>query len=88
MLVWIAPLIFAAVVAGRLFVRSRMPDKGWFVDSSRADTYMSVLVYFLDHPYANWSGSIKPVEMERSLAPSRKATAYRVTSGNTPLTCG
>lgn len=68
MLVWIAPLIFAAVVAGRLFVRSRMPDKGWFVDSSRADTYMSVLVYFLDHPYANWSGSIKPVEMERSLA--------------------
>jgi len=46
-LVWIAPLIGVAVVviaiAGRPFVRSRMPDKGWFVDSSRADTYMSVL---------------------------------------------
>ena len=27
-----------------------------------------VVVFFLDHPYSNWSGSIKPVEMERSLA--------------------
>lgn len=27
-----------------------------------------VVVYFLDHPYADWSGSIKPVEIERSLA--------------------
>jgi hypothetical protein len=26
-----------------------------------------VVVFFLDHPYANWSGSIKPVEMERTL---------------------
>ena len=47
MLVWIAPVVVAAVVAvavaGRLFVRSRMPEAGWFVDSSRADTYMSVL---------------------------------------------
>jgi hypothetical protein len=46
-LVWIAPLIVAAAVAaaiaGRLFVRSRMPQAGWFVDSSRADTYMAVL---------------------------------------------
>ena len=47
MVVWIAPLIAAAAVAVaiavRLFVRSRMPEKGWFVDSSRADTYLSVL---------------------------------------------
>lgn len=47
MLVWIAPLVVAVAaaiaIAGRLFVRSRMPEKGWFVDSSRADTYMSVL---------------------------------------------
>lgn len=47
MLVWIASLVAAAVVAAaiasRLFVRSRMPVKGWFVDSSRADTYMSVI---------------------------------------------
>ena len=27
-----------------------------------------VVVFFLDHPYANWSGSIQPVEMQRSLA--------------------
>lgn len=26
-----------------------------------------VVVFFLDHPYAHWSGSIKPVEMERTL---------------------
>ena len=26
------------------------------------------VVFFLDHPYARWSGSIKPTEMERSLA--------------------
>lgn len=47
MLIWIAPLVVvAAVVVAivlRLFVRSRMPEHGWFVDSSRADTYMSVL---------------------------------------------
>ena len=47
MLVWIAPLVVAAAVvaaiAVRLFVRSRMPEKGWFVDSSRSDTYMAVL---------------------------------------------
>jgi len=47
MLVWFAPLVVVVVVAVaiacRLFVRSRMPEKGWFVDSSRADTYMSVL---------------------------------------------
>ena len=47
MLVWIASLVAVAAVAGaiasRLFVRSRMPEKGWFVDSSRADTYMSVI---------------------------------------------
>ncbi len=28
---------------GRLFVRKRMPDKGWFVDSSRADTAAAVI---------------------------------------------
>lgn len=47
MLVWIAPLVVVAAVviaiAARLFVRSRMPEKGWFVDSSRSDTYMAVL---------------------------------------------
>lgn len=47
MLLWIAPLIVGAAVviaiAARLFVRHRMPEKGWFVDSSRADTYMAVL---------------------------------------------
>ena len=47
MLVWIASLVAAVAVAtaiaSRLFVRSRMPEKGWFVDSSRADTYMSVI---------------------------------------------
>ena len=47
MLVWIAPLIVVAAVviavAARLFVRSRVPERGWFVDSSRSDTYMSVL---------------------------------------------
>jgi len=46
-LVWIAPLIVVAAVvvavAARLFVRSRVPEKGWFVDSSRSDTYMAVL---------------------------------------------
>jgi hypothetical protein len=27
-----------------------------------------LVVFFLDHPYANWSGSIGPTEMQRSLA--------------------
>jgi hypothetical protein len=27
-----------------------------------------VVVFFLDHPYASWSGSIEPTEMQRSLA--------------------
>jgi hypothetical protein len=46
-LVWITPLIVVVAVvvaiAARLFVRSRVPEKGWFVDSSRSDTYMAVL---------------------------------------------
>ena len=47
MLLWIAPLVVGAAVviaiAARLLVRSRVPEKGWFVDSSRSDTYMAVL---------------------------------------------
>ena len=47
MLLWIAPLIIGVAVvvaiAVRLFIRSRMPERGWFVDSSRSDTYMAVL---------------------------------------------
>jgi hypothetical protein len=27
-----------------------------------------VVVFFLDHPYGSWSGSIEPTEMQRSLA--------------------
>lgn len=27
-----------------------------------------LVVNFLDHPYANWNGSIQPIEMQRSLA--------------------
>ena len=47
MLLWIAPLVVGAAVviaiAVRLLVRSRVPEKGWFVESSRSDTYMAVL---------------------------------------------
>ena len=47
MLVWIAPLVVLAAVvvavAARLFVRARMPEEGWFVDSSRADTATAVI---------------------------------------------
>jgi len=47
MWVWIAAVVVAVAIAVavtcRMFVRSRMPEAGWFVDSSRADTYMSVL---------------------------------------------
>jgi hypothetical protein len=27
-----------------------------------------LVVFLLDHPYGNWSGSIKTVEMQRTLA--------------------
>jgi hypothetical protein len=44
---WVAPLILVVAVAvavgGRLFVRSRMPEKGWFVDSSHSSTTLSVM---------------------------------------------
>ncbi len=47
MLTWIALLILVVIVSaaifGRLFVRSRIPEQGWFADPPRAATTLSVV---------------------------------------------
>lgn len=42
-----------------------------------------MLVWFLDHPYGDSSGSIRPVEMERSIAIMEQER-----SGAPPVRCG
>jgi hypothetical protein len=46
-LTWIALLVLivmvSAAIIGRLFVRSRMPEQGWFADSPRAATNLAVV---------------------------------------------
>ncbi len=47
MLTWIALLILIVIVSAaiisRLFVRSRIPERGWFADSARAANTLSVI---------------------------------------------